>query len=53
MKKMVHEKKILYDHSAKQEAKKYTGFQSLIKVDKKLLPNYLNENLEKFKDWID
>ena len=53
MKKMVSEKKILYDHSAKQEADKYTGFQKLEKVDNNILPNYINQNLEKYKDWIE
>ena len=53
MKKMVSEKKILYDHSAKQEADKYTGFQKLEKVDNNILPNYINQNLEKYRDWIE
>ena len=53
MKKMIAEKKILYDHSAKQEEEKYTGYQTLLKVDKDILPEYINKNLEKYKDWID
>ena len=53
MEKMVKEKKILYDHSAKQEEDKYTGRQSLEKVDKSFLPEYLNENFEKYKKWLD
>ncbi len=53
MRKMVSEKKILYDHSAKQEADKYTGFQKLEKVDSNILPDYINQNLEKYKDWIE
>ena len=50
---MIAEKKILYDHSAKQEEEKYTGYQTLLKVDKDILPEYINKNLEKYKDWID
>ena len=53
MEKMVSEKKILYDHNAKQEDKKYTGLQSLIKADNSLLPKYILNNFEKYKDWID
>ncbi len=53
MEKMVEEKKILYDHNAKQEDEKYTGNQSLKKVDKKILPDFINNNFEKYKDWLD
>ena len=53
MEKMVSEKKILYDHSVKQEADKYTGRQSLIKIDKTYLPAYIRENLNKYEDWLD
>ena len=53
MEKMVREKKILYDHSAKQEEEKYTGEQSLVRVDSSKLPKYLNDNLIKYKDWIE
>ena len=53
MEKMVSEKKILYDHNAKQEDKKYTGLQSLVKADNSLLPKYILNNFEKYKDWID
>ena len=53
MEKMVLEKKILYDHSAKQEGDKYTGRQSLVKIDNSILPTYIKENLEKYKNWLD
>ena len=53
MEKMVSEKKILYDHSAKQQANKYTGHQSLIKTDDSYLPDYIRENKKKYKDWLD
>ena len=49
MEKMVKEKKILYDHNAKQEDEKYTGNQSLKKVDKKILPDFINNNFENIK----
>ena len=53
MEKMVSEKKILYDHNAKQEDKKYTGLQNLVKADNSLLPEYILNNFEKYNDWID
>ena len=53
MEKMISEKKILYDHGAKQEDDKYTGRQSLIKVDKSFLPSYINENFDKYKNWLE
>ena len=53
MERMVSDKKILYDHGAKQEEDKYTGRQSLIKVDKSFLPSYINENFDKYKNWLE
>ena len=53
MEKMVSDRKILYDHSVKQEGDKYTGRQSLTKVDNSILPSYINNNLEKYKNWLD
>ena len=37
----------------KYEDDKYTGKQSLIKVNSSILPNYLQENFEKYKDWLE
>ena len=53
MEKMVSEKKILYDHRAKQEEEKYTGSQSLKKINKTNLPTYITENMDKYKEWLD
>ena len=53
MEKMVKNKKILYDHSAKQEDQKYLGNQSLIKVESDMLPDYITKNFDKYKDWVD
>ena len=36
----------------KEEAK-YTGKQSLIKVENSLLPEYIINNFEKYKEWFD
>jgi len=53
MEKMVREKKILYDHRAKQEEEKYTGSQSLKKINKTNLPTYISDNIDKYKEWLD
>ena len=53
MEKMVAEKKILYDHGVKQEDNKYTGRQSLIKINELILPEYIRQNLNKYNDWLE
>ena len=53
MEKMVKEKKILYDHKTDMKNKKYTGNLSLIKVSNNILPEYIINNLEKYKEWLD
>ena len=53
MEDMVDKKKILYDHTVAQEENKYTGNLSLEKVSNKMLPEYIQENLIKYRDWID
>ncbi len=53
MEDMVDKKKILYDHTVAQEENKYTGNLSLEKVSNKMLPEYIRENLIKYRDWID
>ena len=45
--------KIIQHHRAKQEGDKYTGKQSLIKVNSSILPSYIQENFEKYKDWLE
>ena len=37
----------------KQEEEKYTGNQSLVKVDHNFLPNYLIDNYKKYEEWFD
>ena len=53
MEDMVDKKKILYDHTVAQEENKYAGNLSLKKVSNKILPEYIQENLIKYRDWID
>lgn len=54
IKKMVNEKKILYDHFADQ--KKINRWDSKVvlhPLNMSFLPEYISSNKEKFKNWID
>ena len=53
MERMVKDRRILYDHSVKQEEEKYRGKQLLEKVNVSYLPEYIKNNLDKYKDWLD
>tara|TARA_Y100000590_G_scaffold335145_1_gene381443 strand:+ start:13 stop:891 length:879 start_codon:yes stop_codon:yes gene_type:complete len=53
IKKMVKEKKILYDHSADKTSYKWTGSKTLKKVELNQLPEYIKNNYEKYNKWID
>ncbi len=51
--KMVYEKKAIYDLKVDQRKNKFEGKSQLIKIDNDQMPDYILNNLEKFKDWID
>ena len=53
VKKMVRNKKILYDHSADQREFKWKGSVNLKKVALTEMPEYLNENYKKYSKWLE
>ncbi len=53
IKKLIQEKKALYDYSVDQRNNKWSTNSDLIKVDLSVLPDYLKKNLDKYKNWID
>ena len=53
IKKMVDEKKPIYDLKVDQRKNKFDTKNQLIKVDKDQLPSYILNNLKKFEDWIE
>ena len=54
IKKMVKEKKILYDHFADQKKiKKWDSSVTLETINILNLPDYVVKNKDKFKDWIE
>lgn len=53
IKKIISEKKIIYDHSVDKRGKKWNSSIKLIKEENKKLPSYIINNSIKFKDWIE
>ena len=53
IKKMVENKKILYDHNADQKDFKWTGSKTLKKVDLSHMPDYIKKNYKKYNAWLD
>ena len=53
MRKRVKEKKSIYDLNVDQRESKFNKGQKLETIDLKLLPNYIQNNVEKYKLWLD
>ena len=53
IKKIVNDKKAIYDLKADQRQSKFNAKNELIKIDNNLLPSYILENMDKFEDWIE
>jgi|TARA_B100001057_G_scaffold159579_1_gene160244 beta-1,4-mannosyl-glycoprotein beta-1,4-N-acetylglucosaminyltransferase len=53
LKKMITEKRSIYDHNVDQKGFKWSGKSILKKIKNDELPYYINNNLEKYKDWLD
>ena len=51
--KMINNKRTIYNIKADQKENKFDGVNKLSKIDMNLLPSYILENKDKFKDWID
>ena len=53
VKKIMNEKKILYDHEADQRDYKFNASKKLTKVSINEMPDYIAENREKYSIWLD
>ena len=54
LKKLIQDKKVLYNHGAdKKESNKWQEGKNLQSINLNNLPEYININRLKFKDWID
>ena len=51
-KNLIKDKKIMYDHSADKSQDRFKNSKPLNEFDKNLLPEYIKNNQEKFKDWL-
>ena len=43
----------MYDHNVDQRDYKWSGKSVLKKLPNNLLPEYISNNLEQFKNWLD
>jgi len=50
--KLIKDKKALYNYNADQRDSKWSNNTKLEKINLNLLPNYINENKEKYKRWL-
>ena len=53
LKKLISEKRVMYDHNIDQRGYKWSGKSILKKIDLKELPSYIFSNLDKYKEWLD
>ena len=54
LRKLILEKRVMYDHNADQkDNNKWSGDNKLEKISNLELPEYINLNINKYKDWLD
>ena len=53
LRKKIKEKKIIYDHSVDQRGYKWGSEKTLSKIELSKMPNYMQENQIKYKDWLE
>ena len=53
IKKLILEKKVMYDHNVDQKDYKWSGKTKLKKISNSELPGYIDSNADKYKEWLD
>ena len=53
IKKLIEEKRVMYDHNVDQKGYKWSGKSILQKIKLNLLPEYISSNVKKFDTWLD
>ena len=53
LKKLIQEKRVMYDHNVDQKGYKWSGKGKLNKISSSELPDYISANLDIYKDWLD
>ena len=53
LKKLISEKRVMYDHNVDQRGYKWSGKSILKTIDVKNLPSYVASNIIKYEEWLD
>ena len=53
LKKLISEKRVMYDHNIDSKGYKWSGKSVLKKISNDELPKYVSSNLIKFNEWLD
>ena len=53
IKELIRDKRVMYDHKIDQKGYKWSGKSKLYKLNDNLLPKYVSENYQKYKNWLD
>ena len=53
LKKLINERRVMYDHKVDQRGYKWSGNSKLKKINNDHLPTYVVANPEKYKNWLD
>ena len=53
IKKLILEKRVMYDHTVDQKGYKWSGKSILKRIDLEHLPKYISSNTQKYVDWLD
>ena len=49
---MIRENRAVYDYSSDMKKDKWKGEKKLLATDTSELPQFINDNLDKYKDWL-
>ena len=50
--KLIKDKKALYNYNTDQRDNKWSNNPKLEKINLEFLPDYINENLDKYQNWL-
>ena len=53
LRKLISEKRVMYDHNVDQKGYKWSGKSILKNLDLKFLPEHISLNKEKYTEWLD
>ena len=53
LKKLMREKRVMYDHNVDMRGYKWSGKSILKKIDLDQLPKFISTNIDSYKEWLD